>query len=310
LAKHKLTVDPASKSYRRYLGPKYWPIWLGLALLWLLTRLPFGLQMRIGSLLGAVTYYFTARRRKITEINVALCFPHLDTREKTQLVKRVFVAQGKGLIETAMSWFLPQEYFYSRVSFEGLEHLRAAKASGRGIILAGGHFAIIDLFGALLSPELQPDMIQRNHNNPLMDLFMTRARESFGGRCISRRDLRSIVRGLKAGRSVWYAPDQDYGRKDSVFVPFFSVPTATITTTSGLARLGKAVVLPAFPYRTPDNKYRIRILPPLNIPGESETQDAADIMAFIEKCVKEFPDQYLWMHRRFKTRPEGDKSFY
>ena len=310
MSKHAFTVDPDTKSYSDYIGPKYWLVWFSLACLWLLTRLPFYLQMRIGHGVGWLSYHLVGRRRKVTLTNIALCFPEMDEHERVKLAKSVFVSYGKGLVETALSWMRPKSWFAHRVTIDGWENIKPILASGKGVVLVGGHFAILDLFGALVSPDIRADMVQRNHDNALFDLFMTRARESFGGKCIARRDVRRMVRSLRSGRVLWYPPDQDYGRKDSAFVPFFNIPAATITSTSGLARLGKAAVVPVFFYRTEGDNYRIRFYPALNIPSGDDVQDAAEFMQFIEARVREHPDQYLWMHRRFKTRPEGEESVY
>ena len=176
--------------------------------------------------------------------------------------------------------------------------------------MVGGHFAFLDFAGGLLGLEQTYHVVQRDHDNPLFNYFMTTSRNRHATACIARKDLRGMVRALKKGDIVWYAPDQDSGRKNSVFVPFFDIPTATITGTSGLASLSKAVVIPVFYYRDTKGQYHIEFSAPLAIPSGNDEQDAEQFNQWLESKVREQPEQYFWLHKRFKTRPVGDNSFY
>lgn len=310
MAKHSLTQNPDSQSYLSFIAPRYWLTWCFLAFLWLLAHLPFAVQMRFGRVLGWLSYRLAKKRRRIGQINIGKCFPEKTPEEQKALLKAFFVSSGKGLMETATCWIKPASHFAKRVTIEGEDNIRTEMEKGKGVILLGGHFVILDLMGAMAPPYVQADMVHRNHNNPLFDLFMTRARERLGGICIARKDLRLMVRRLKQGKALWYPPDMDYGRKNSVFIPFFNIPAATITATSGLAKLGRASVVPVFGHRTAENDYNLKFYPPLQFCADDPEKDAAAFMAFIEQRAREHPEQYLWTHRRFKTRPEGESGFY
>ncbi len=198
---------------------------------------------------------------------------------------------------------------------EGLEHLQAAQQAGQGVVLLGMHFTNLDLGGKLLCQSHPVGGLYRPHNNPVYDYMQLKGREHLAepGSIISRDDMRQMVRRLRQGGVVWYAPDQDYGpRRPHVFVPFFGVPTATITATSQLMRMGRAQLIPFTHHRRADGSgYDVKVYPPLtDLPSGDETADAERINQFIEERVRACPEQYMWVHRRFKTRPEGEPSLY
>ncbi|WP_044616563.1 LpxL/LpxP family Kdo(2)-lipid IV(A) lauroyl/palmitoleoyl acyltransferase [Gynuella sunshinyii] len=297
------------QSYRNFIHPRYWPTWLMLACLWLLTRLPMSVQLQLGAGLGWLAYHLVKSRRRVTEVNIRMCFPELSAAEQQQLIKDIFISYGKGLMETAMSWFLDPRRLADKTIVEGEEILEEARRDGRGVILAGGHFAILDLASALFSlHNTGLEVVQRSHDNPLFNLFMTRARERNGHHCLSRKDLRGMIRMLKKGKLLWYAPDQDYGRRNSVFVPFFNIATATITSTTRLAQLSGATVVPCFAHREKGG-YVLKFYPPWP-KTDDDVENARLYNQFLEQRVREHPDQYLWLHKRFKTRPEGEPGFY
>ena len=187
-----------------------------------------------------------------------------------------------------------------------------AQAQGKGVLVIGIHFSTLDLGGALHSLFFPADVVYRPHNNPLFERFMTRARSRIFGQAIDRHDLRGAVRRIKAGHTVWYSPDQDFGRDVSVFAPLFGQQAATIRLTAKLARMTGAPVVPMMFHRNPDNAtYTIESLPALeNFPSDDEVADATKVNQFIEQAIRKHPEQYLWLHRRFKTRPEGDSGVY
>lgn len=297
--------------YSQFLHPKYWSTWLMLAGLWLLTRLPFSMQMWIGRMLGRLSYWLVKSRRHICEVNIRLCFPEKTSQEQQQLVKQTFISYGQGMMETAMSWFRNNKGFADRVTFVGQEHMQQALDSGHGVLMIGGHFSTLDFGGALMGLEYEYDIVHRYLDNPLFNLFMNRTRSRYVNNAIARKDVRGMIKALRKGHILWYAPDQDYGRRDSVFVPFMGVSTATITGTSRLAQMGKAKVVPVVYTRNPDNRtYQIEFKPPLNIPSGDDVEDARLFNQWLEEQVRKYPDQYLWLHKRFKTRPEGEASVY
>lgn len=294
------------------LAPRHWPTWLLLGLGWCLAQLPWPLQRRLGRGLGRLLYHLARRRRRIARINLKLCFPGKDALERDLLLRRHFRSLGMGVVETAMSWWTPAHRLAHRYQLEGLEHLQAALARGRGVILLSAHFTTLEIGGRLLAQRAPFHVLYRSHKNPVFERVMRRARERHFERAIAREDMRGFLRSLKQNMPVWYAPDQDYGREKSVFAPFFGVPAATITATSRLAAASGAAVVPFFPERRADGRgYVLRLYPALEgFPGESPEADAARINALIEERIRARPEQYLWVHRRFKTRPEGAAGVY
>ncbi len=297
---------------RRFAGPRYWPVWVFLWLARGIARLPFSWQIRLGAGLGHLGFFLARPRRRICEVNLRLCFPELDAGEIKRLLRRTFVANGIGLMEVGISWFRDPEEYRSRVSIEGLEYLRDAVAKGRGVLLVAAHFTTLEIGGFLLSLFHPMAVTYRAHENPLFDAMMFNCRGRRYPRVVERRDVRGMLRCLREGLVVWYAPDQDYGPRRAVFVPFFGVKAATITATSRYAGSNGSPVLFFSHYRKADNSgYHLRISPELDhFPSGDEREDAIRINRLVEAAVREQPDQYLWLHRRFKTREAGDPSPY
>lgn len=221
---------------------------------------------------------------------------------------------GMAFFETGMAWFWPRWRLKRIYSIEGLEHLESAQADGVGVILMAFHFTHIDIGAKLLGMSVSIDGTYRPHNNPVYDLIQRWGRERLTqqGTAIPRGDVRAMVKALRKGRFIWYAPDQDYGPKHSMFVPLFGVQAATVTATSELARLGKARVVPFTQTRKADGSgYHVHIRPPLSdFPSGDAERDTLKVSSVVEQCISEQPTQYLWVHRRFKTRPEGEPSLY
>jgi len=299
--------------YHHYLHPRWWPTWVGVALMWLVAQLPLKLQWWLGRRLGDLAYRVATRRRRITRVNIDLCFPELSDQKREDLVRQTFRANGIGVMELGLAWFRNPVSFLPVTEVHGLENLDAALAQGRGALLLGAHYSTLDLGGSLVTEYIEADVMQRDHNNPLMNAVMTRARERRYGKALDSKDLRGLLRRLKNNRVIWYATDQDYGRKDIVFAPFFGVPTGSITATSRIAdRSGCAVVPFSHFRREREPGYDIYFHPPLeNFPSGDDLADATLVNKTIENEIRKHPDQYLWMHRRFKTRPDpDDPGFY
>lgn len=299
---------------RAFLHPKYWPLWLGLGLLWLIVQLPYRALLGLGSALGAVMRVFARERREIVARNLELCFPEKSAAEREQLLRDNFASTGIAFFEMAMSWWWPQARLAKLAHIEGLQHLQQAQAEGQGVILMALHFTTLEIGAALLGQVHTIDGMYREHDNPLFDYIQRRGRErhNMDATAIEREDVRAMLKVLRAGRAIWYAPDQDYGRKQSVFVPLFGIQAATVTATTKFARLGRARVLPFTQQRLPDGAgYRLVIHSPLEgFPADSEEADCLLINQWVETAIKECPQQYLWAHRRFKTRPEGEARLY
>ena len=290
---------------RELLHPKHWLVWAGVGVLMLLTRLPYRAQLQLGKGLGLLMHKLAVSRRHIVEVNIRLCFPEKSAQEQTALVRQVFIDNGIGVMETMIAWFRKPDYLLSRTTFHGLDKVKQAQQQGQGVMLLGAHYSMLDLAGSLISNRLRVNVSYRPQNNAVMNYIMERGRDRLYDKCFTRKDIRSFIRTLKNGDVLWYAQDQDFGRKNSIFVDFFGIPTATITATSRIAKAGKALVMPITYFRRADlSGYDITIHEPLAIPGESDEADARIANTFLEQQLRQHPSQYLWLHKRFKTRPD------
>ncbi|WP_277962363.1 lipid A biosynthesis lauroyl acyltransferase [Pseudomonas sp. RIT-To-2] len=299
---------------RTFLHPRFWPLLLGLGLLWLVVQLPYRALLVIGRLLGLGMYRIAGERRRIAARNLELCFPELPLVERQRLLKENFVSTGIAFFEMAMSWWWPKARLARLAHIEGLEHLQAAQQAGEGAILMALHFTTLEIGAALLGQRHTIDGMYREHKNPLFDFVQRQGRErhNLDSLAVEREDVRGMLKLLRKGRAIWYAPDQDYGAKQGIFVPLFGIPAATVTATTKFARLGKARVVPFTQQRLADGSgYRLVIHPPLeDFPGESEEADCLRINQWVEASIRECPEQYLWAHRRFKSRPPGSPKLY
>ena len=215
------------------------------------------------------------------------------------------------LIESAMSWWADDERIAKLATITGSEHLQRALDSGKGVILLTGHLTPMELAGHILSTKYPIAAMYRPLKNPIMDKLIGKARRRRLNPVFPRSNVRMMIKSLKEGKAVWYGFDQNYGERHSVFVPFFGVSAATITTTSRFARAGDALVVPFFPYRDTDGKYRIEILPALDdFPSDDVERDTRRLNELLEQAILKVPEQYLWIHRRFKTRPANEDPVY
>lgn len=286
--------------------------WLILAGLWLLTLLPYPLLLKLGNLLGALMYRFTRRRRHIAETNIRLAFPALSVQQQKTLLKNNFRANGMALLEVGLSWWGSEKRLRRLLRIEGLEHLQQALENGKGAIMLGGHFTCLIIAGRLLTLELPFTIVTKKAHNAVFEAVMRYYRSRQYQGLIDSTDMRGMVKTLKKNQVLWYAPDQDFGRKTSVFVPFMGIQTATLTATARLAKISKAPVIYIDFERLPGTQgYRLKVHPPLeDFPSGDDVKDARRVNALIEHQVRKVPEQYLWMHRRFKTRPEGESGLY
>jgi KDO2-lipid IV(A) lauroyltransferase len=295
-----------------FLAPRYWQQWLIFGLLWLMAQVPYRIAMPMARALGRMIMHLAVGRRRIAEINLELCFPGQNPDTRSELLRAHFESLGMGVYETAICWFggnrqvprLPLQIF-------GREHLERAIAQGKGVLLVAGHFTDLEIGGTLLIGEYEISAVYRPHDDPVFDGLMARVRNQYG-RAISRDDTRGIIRALRRGLPIWYAPDQNYKGTHTVFAPFFGVAAATNAATARLAGISKAPVVPFSQSRMPgDRGYRLHFDPPLqDFPGGEPAQDAARVNQVIECLIRRRPADYLWVHRRFKTRPSGEPSLY
>ena len=302
---------PRNRKRKKIYDPRVWPAWIAVGLAWLIARLPLRLINWIGHALGGLVYLFGRSRRHITHTNLALCFPELSESERLSLARESFTHTALGALEATVAWLNPARDLAARTEIIGLEHLERARAQGRGVLLLGGHFSAMDV----ISPKMAAidfDVIYRQNKNPVWEWLQVNGRQRYFDGIIERNDTRQILRRLKAGRAIWYAADQDYGARHSVFAPFFGVSTASITATARLARFNNSPVLLMSNFRNPDTlTWTVRIGEALEgYPTGDDVADATRINQIIEQAIRTHPEQYLWMHRRFKTRPPGRLSLY
>jgi Kdo2-lipid IVA lauroyltransferase/acyltransferase len=298
--------------FKEFIHPRYWLTWIGFGLMSIIVRLPHRARLKVGATIGVLGFYLTPRRRRVVQANLRLCFPELDEAARHRLTRRTFRSGGISLIETAVAWLTGGVDTFDRTSIEGLHYLQRAHGKGKGVILMGMHLQTLDLAGSFLSRHIALDVMYRASRNKFMEAVMTRGRERLYAHTIERGDIRQVIRNLKAGHIVWYGPDQDYGRRNSVFVPFFGVAAATTTALSRIAKMTGAAVVPFAHFRTADDAgYRLVVHPELDcFPSASEVEDAHIINRFVEANVCDCPEQYWWFHRRFKSRPEGEPPVY
>ena len=282
----------------------------GLFLLWLLSRLPWPLVRGIGKMIGLFFYLVSPHRRRIARINLRLCFPEVSEKQRRRLLREHFMATGRSLIERGILWWSSEAAVRRLVRLEDLEHLQAH--IGRPIIVLAPHFVGLDMGGLRLTLEVEVASVYGPQRNQFMDSFIKRARNRFGRtRLISRKDgPRPIITALRDNLPLYYLPDQDFGRRNAVFAPFFGHLASTVTALPRIAQMAGAIVIPCVTYQTPKG-YVARFYPAWeNYPSDDVDADTRRMNAFIETCVREAPAQYYWLHRRFKTRPEGEASFY
>lgn len=299
---------------RNYLKPpRYWHARLGLGTLWLIHLLPYRTQLFLGRRLGMLYKYISGRRRYIAQRNLDLCFPDLSKADRRILLDNHFEAVGMALIENALCWWGSKEQMASLTAIDGAEHLERALQSGSGVILLTGHMTTLEIGVRVLAACFDTATMYRPMKNKFMDRFVSNARNHYAAEALvfPRENVRAMVNFLKEGKAVWYGFDQDYGPGHSLFVPFFITLAATITATSRFARISGAQVVPFFPYRLKDGHYRIEIQPPLeNFPSDDLAGDTRRLNELLEQAILKAPEQYLWIHRRFKTRPKGEPYLY
>ncbi len=292
---------------RQLLHPRHWPTWLAVALMYLLARLPQRCNYLLGKGLGSLFYRFAGSRRHVAATNLALCFPELDAAEQQRLLKKTMQDQGIGLLEILRTWFTPIDQLGLELELIGEEHL---DGDGQGVIVLGAHFTFIDLTGALIAQRKPSDSFYRQQKNPVLEWLVSRARGRYG-EPIHRRDFKRALKCLRQGRRLFYLPDQDYGRKSAEFVDFFGNPAATTVATSTLAKSGRAKVVYIDQQRLDKGRrIRLEVVPLPSIPSGDPAADARTVNALIEDNIRRAPEQYMWVHRRFKTRPVGAEKVY
>jgi KDO2-lipid IV(A) lauroyltransferase len=278
--------------------------------LWLLHWLPLPVLRGLGGALGRVLYLVGGERRRVALTNLRLCFPALSDAERERIARQHFVYFARAVLDRTLGWWASRQRLEKLFRIRGVEYLRHPE--GRPVIMLAPHFVGLDAAGTRISMEIAACSMFSNQKNPIFNKLLYDGRMRFNEAVLmSRQDgLRKIVKAMKEGRPFYYLPDMDFGPKESIFVPFFGVQTATIPALSRLVRLTGAVVVPVITRQVADG-YEVELMPPWdNFPGESVEEDTAFMNRFIESQVLQMPEQYFWLHKRFKTRPPGEQRFY
>ncbi len=284
----------------------------GLATIWLLHLLPLQVLAPIGRGAGWLLYVFARGRRRVALTNLKLCFPERSDEECRRIARGHFQVLARSLLEHGLLWWSSKARVQKLVRVEGLEHWLAV--AGKPVIWLAPHFVGLDMGGARIITEWRGVSVYSKQKNPVFDRVLLHGRTRFETPVLfSRQDgIRPVVKAVRDGLPFYYLPDMDFGERDSLFVPFFGVPAATITGLSRLARLARAVVVPAVTRQLPGAQgYALRFYPAWeNFPTGDVEADTRRMNAFIEDRVREMPEQYYWVHKRFKTRPPGEPGFY
>ncbi len=303
--------------YQKFMQPRYWIMWLGFAALRLFTLLPGHWSLGLGKKLGSLIYYVASSRRRVAHINIQQAFPDYATTQINALNLACFRSLGTSIFETGYAWFGNKEKLKNSCTIEGQQYLDEAMQKGRGVILLTGHFTTLDIGARMIGFYASPyDGVYKKAHNPLFNAMMEYCRIRYGNELIENKNVRGIIRSLKKGHAIWFAPDQDFANQDIVFTPYLGGIASTLTATTKIAKMTGASVVPFYPVRLPDDdnsgmQYKIVVKPALeNFPSVNIEEDSARINREIEAMVYALPEQYGWMHKRFKTTEDRQNNFY
>ncbi len=302
-----------TKGPLQFTHPRYWLTWLGILLIWLISLLPMPVTAFFGRGLGKILYRVACRRLHIVRTNLELCFPELDPGEIENLMREHFRALGLAGLTIGINMFASLRRLQRLVRMRDRQYFDQAIADGKPVILLAPHFVAMEIAGLVLSHDRPMFSMYQTIRNPLIDYLVRRGRSRFGGIMVERKsNMRQVVKMMRAGSPFYYLPDQDPGSGDKVFAPFFGIQTAVTPGFSRFARLSKATVIPCFTKILPQGQgYEVIFLPPLeDFPTRDPVEDARRMNEAIEQGIREMPEQYFWVHRRFKSRPEGEDSLY
>lgn len=294
----------------KFMAPKHWPTWIGMGIAYALSFLPWSGQKLLGNTLGIIHYALSSNRKNICHVNLKICFPEMTDNERTKLAKAHFKSMGVGVFEMFTTWFQDRSKTEAKVAFNNQDVIEKALSKGKGCIIIGAHFSSIDLCGTHLAKYIDVHPIYKLQRNPVVNWVMERQRAAIFTKTIERKNMRAVIKSLKENKAVWYAIDQDYGRKNSVFAPFYGRQCATISQISRLAQTTKAAIL-LYDYGRTENGYFLSLTELEDYPSGDEVADATTINQLVEAQINRKKEQYFWSHRRFKTQPTpGDPSPY
>ena len=295
---------------RQFYHPKFLPTWLLIGLMKLGAKLPFKVQIMIGKIMGLALYPLLNRFRKIAFINISHCFPNKNKSEVEMLVRQNFESLGISVFETANAYFASDEKVNAMLNIHNEHYLTKAINNGQSVILLSAHFMPLMLGSRALLLKHHIANIYRPQNNALFDEVMRQGFVNNGATMIKTKDTKAMLKAIKNKLPIWYAPDQDLGLEKCIFAPFFGIQTATVSATARLAKGDNTVVIPYFFIRS-ESGYSMNFDAPIeNYPDSNASVSATMTNQILEAQILKYPEQYLWIHKRFKTRPEGENDFY
>lgn len=285
-----------------------------LAGLWCFHWLPLPVQAACGWLLGHLLYLAVVPRRRVLNINLRLCFPEKPENERRRLARQICVAVTRSMLERGVLWWAPESRIRKLVELHGVDKIRALHAEGRAVVMLVPHFVGLDMAGTRMAMEMDCVSMYSAQNDKLIEKMLLHGRTRFGSQeLLSRQDgIRGAVKAMKRGRPFYYLPDLDFGPKESIFVPFFGIQTATVPGLPRIARLANAAVVPLIVHMKPWGRGYVGEFQDAwsDFPSEDVEVDTSRMNAWIETEVRKTPEQYYWVHKRFKTRPPGEAKFY
>ena len=302
---------PEAPCHQRFLGPRYWTTWLLLGCMRIGALLPLPVLVAIGGVVGEALYLLAFERRRVAMINLRIAYPDAGPAAIRRLARACFRSVSTGIFEIGLVWWAPRRVV-ALTELRGLEHLEAARRSGRGAMLLTAHFTCIEVGLPVLAAHTTLQAMYKRPKNALMDAFMERHRGKFTAIIAGHHAPIGLIRGLKRGHAMWYAPDQDFGGKDTVFVPLFGVDATALTAPARIAAMSGVPVMPCCIERRPLGRgYLLTIHPPLrDFPTGHDERDALTVSQATEALIRENPGQYLWIHKRYKRRPDGSFGIY
>ena len=300
---------------KRMLLPHFWNAWFWMFFLCIIVNiLPYGFQMWLGRKIGRLMGLIIPARKYVLKRNLELAFPEMPEDERHRLAKDVQRNAGQAIFETGIAWFWPdwRLKMHYKIDEEDVRRTLEYTKNGKPILLLSAHFVTLELMARIFGTVVTPGIgVYRPSDHPVWEYMQVKGRTRKNYALVSKNDPKSMILALKSGKPIWYAPDQDYGPRVSVFAPFFGVKdTATVSATSTLAKMPGTRVVPAWTIRE-GNKYHLYLRPAVtDFPQNDAIKDATTVNHIIEEMVKMAPEQYLWMHRRFKTAPDPEENRY
>ncbi|GAB5561733.1 MAG: LpxL/LpxP family Kdo(2)-lipid IV(A) lauroyl/palmitoleoyl acyltransferase [Synoicihabitans sp.] len=290
--------------------PLYWPTWVGMGIFYLLNKLPWPIKRGLAATVGQLIYFVVPVRRRVAFTNLRIAFPELSDPELRRLARAHYRSLALGLFETCAAWWSPSNRL-PKYEIRGREHLEAAAAAEQGALVLTAHVTLLEMGARIINEQFTFCALYRDPNNPVVAEIMRRSREHHLRHAIPFEDLRGLVRALKEGNMVWYAPDQAKRTKMSELIPFFGEPAITNVATSRIAKMSSCCVVPYYAHRDAHGTYILEAYPAWeNFPSGDHTADAQRVNDFIESQVRQNPDQYFWVHKRYKRRGDDLPDVY